>query len=172
MRKDRSQQRFRQRIVREPLPPLPPLQRSERPALQEMSQPELITWLAQQQADLESFCTYAYEWRVRRNEHGYHTENDDRYDAWLPQGVDLAAGLAEWRVALTEGEENQSGERDEQIHLHLSSQQALPLMKLIALRLEFLASQEPTNSQNQVEYQALRSIVLQLRNGAQTQVQS
>lgn len=51
------------------------------------------------------------------------------------------------------------------ITLHLTSNQALPLVKLISLRLEYLGSQDPT-SERQVEYQALRSVLLQIRREA------
>src|SRR5258708_18370968 len=110
MRRDHNRQ-FRQRAASEPWAPLPPLQRSERPALQDMSAPDLIAWLAKHQEELESFCVYAHDWRESRHRRGLHTPNDDRYDRFLPMGIDLAAGLGEWRVALeaTE-EENQSGE--------------------------------------------------------------
>src|SRR5258707_3639047 len=110
MRRDHSQRPFRQRTAQEPWPALPPLQRPERPALQEMSAPDLIAWLAKQQAELESFCAYAREWRESRQRRHLHTPNDDRYDQFLPAGIDLAAGLAEWRAALEASEqENQSG---------------------------------------------------------------
>ncbi len=104
---------FRQRTPREALPPLPPLQRPERPALTEMSAPDLIAWLTKQQAELESFCAYARDWRESRHRRGLHTSNDDRYDQFLPRGLDLAAGLSEWKAALeaSEQEENQSGDQ-------------------------------------------------------------
>jgi hypothetical protein len=110
MRRDHYRQ-YRQRSAGEALPPLPPLQRADRPALTEMSAPDLIAWLTEQQAELESFCAYAHNWRESRHRRGLHTSNDDRYDQFLPRGIDLAAGLAEWRAALeaSEQEENQSG---------------------------------------------------------------
>jgi|SRR5579885_422661 len=109
MRRGHNHQ-FRQRSAREPLPPLPPLQRPERPALQEMSAPDLISWLSKHQAELESFCAYARDWRESRHRRGLHTPNDDRYDQFLPMGIDLAAGLGEWKAALEASEkENQSG---------------------------------------------------------------
>lgn len=111
MRRDQNRQ-FRQRAAGEPLPPLPPLQRPQRPALQEMSAPELIAWLTEQQAELESFCAYARDWRESRHRRRLHTPNDNRYDQFLSRGIDLAAGLGEWKAALEASEqENQSGDQ-------------------------------------------------------------
>ena len=109
MRRDHHHQPFRQRPAREPLLPLPPLKPPERPALQDMSAPDLIAWLTEQQAEIESFCAYARDWRESRHRRGLHTPNDDRYDQFLPMGIDLAAGLGEWRMALeaSEQEKNQ-----------------------------------------------------------------
>lgn len=76
-----------------------------------MNAPDLVAWLTKLQAELESFCAYARDWRESRHRRGLHTPNDDRYDQFLPAALDLARGLGEWRAALeaSEQEENQSG---------------------------------------------------------------
>lgn len=56
------------------------------------------------------------------------------------------------------------------VNIILNSNQALCLMRLIAVRLEFLASQPVLSNQEQIECQALRSITLQLRDGAQERI--
>ena len=53
------------------------------------------------------------------------------------------------------------------LSLRINSSQALALINLITLRLEFLVQQRQS-SQVQVECQALRAIVMQIRDGAQT----
>lgn len=56
------------------------------------------------------------------------------------------------------------------VNVALTSSQALCLIKLISARLEFLASQSVLSNQEQIEYQALRNIALQLRDGAQERI--
>lgn len=81
-----------------------------RKPLGEMHPAERRDWYAEQQNELEDFCTYVQDWMKGRAGRNIHTRNDDRYQQFINRAADLIAGLDELRQAAAQEAADQQEE--------------------------------------------------------------
>jgi len=89
----------------------------DRKPLREMTPGERVQWYRLHQAELEDFCSYAQRWVKRREGHGTHTQNDDRYAQFFRMAADLLTGLDELRQ---EAEQQGDGDESKKTLAHMS----------------------------------------------------
>lgn len=68
-----------------------PRRRAGRKLLRDMTPSERADWYAEQQAELEDFCSYAQAWTRRRTGRGRRTFHDERYEQFLTKASDRSS---------------------------------------------------------------------------------